>query len=66
MNFFIMNEKGNLGLAMAIVVIALLSNITMTGIAFKDVVSTRMQQDGLQETHRDTRSRVSTINSFFF
>jgi hypothetical protein len=51
MSLFKLNEKGNLGLAMAVVVIAFLSSVTMTGIALKDTVTTRMQQDGLQETH---------------
>ncbi len=51
MCLFNMNEKGNLGLAMAVVIIAFLSSVTMTGIALKDAVASRMQFDALQETH---------------
>jgi hypothetical protein len=51
MRLFKMNETGNLGLAMAVVIIAFLSSVTMTGIALKDTVATRLQYDALQETH---------------
>jgi len=51
MRLFLMNQKGNLGLAMAVVVVAFLSSVAMTGVALKDAVSARVQYDGLQETH---------------
>lgn len=51
MRLFYMNERGNLGLAMAVVIIAFLSSVTMAGVALKDAVSARLQYDALQETH---------------
>lgn len=46
-----MNEKGNLSVSMAVVIIAVISNATMAAVAFRDALSTRMQFDALQETH---------------
>ncbi len=46
-----MDERGNIAVAMAVLIIAFLSSITLTEVALKDVLACRIQQDGLQETH---------------
>jgi len=45
------NEKGNIGIALVIVIVAIMSGISLASVAFRDSHSFRQQLDGIQEFH---------------
>ncbi len=51
MNIYKTDNKGNIGIAIVITLIAVLSGVSLALVAFQDSVSFRLQLDGLQQFH---------------
>ena len=60
------NQKGSLGIAIVIVIIGVLSGVSLSSVAFRDVRSKRLQLDALQQLHylRSEVSRARIVISY--
>jgi len=47
----IRNNKGNIGIAIVLAIIAVLSGVSMASLAFRDTLSFRNQLDAFQQLH---------------
>ncbi len=49
--YIIRNEKGNIGIALVVVLVAIMSGVSLASVAFRDTVGFRNQLDGIQQFH---------------
>ena len=63
----ICNQRGNLGIAIVVAIIGLLSGLSLSSVALRDVNSFRTQLDGVQEFHllRSEVGRARLVASIF-
>lgn len=51
MKFILFNEKGNLAVALVLAVVGIMSGLTMSSLAMRDVVSSQHNYEGIQSLH---------------
>lgn len=61
------NQRGSLGIALVIAIIAVLSGVSLSSVAFRDLHSARLQLDAVQQFHilRSEFDRGSAVASIF-